>query len=48
MSLAELTPSQKEELAVSLSALLLQDAGADITADNLTEILKVSTELIHW
>jgi len=46
MSLAELTPTQKEELAVSLSALLLQDAGADITAENLTEVLKVGCKLL--
>ena len=41
MSLADLTPAQKEELVVSLSALLLQDSGVDMSADNLEAVIKV-------
>lgn len=41
MSLAELTPAQKEELVVSLSALLLQDSGVDMSAENLEAVIKV-------
>lgn len=41
MSLADLTPAQKEELVVSLSALLLQDSGVDMSAENLEAVIKV-------
>lgn len=45
MSLAELTPGQKEELVVSLSALLLHDSSADISSENLEAVIKVSVLL---
>lgn len=45
MSLAELTPGQKEELVVSLSALLLHDSSADISSDKLEAVIKVSVLL---
>lgn len=41
MSLADLTAAQKEELVVSLSALLLQDSGVDMSAENLEAVIKV-------
>lgn len=41
MSLADLTPAQKEELVVSLSALLLQDSGVDMSAENLESVIQV-------
>ena len=41
MSLAELSPAQKEEMVVSLSALLLQDSGVDMSAENLEAVIKV-------
>lgn len=41
MSLADLNPAQKEELVVSLSALLLQDSGVDMSAENLEAVIKV-------
>ncbi len=41
MSLAELNPAQKEELVVSLSALLLQDSGVDMSAANLEAVINV-------
>ena len=43
MSLAELSPAQKEEMVVSLSALLLQDSGVDMSAENLEAVIKVCT-----
>lgn len=39
--MADLSPAQKDELVVSLSALLLHDSKADISADNLNAIIKV-------
>lgn len=41
MSLSELSPAQKEELVVSLSALLLQDSGVDMSAENIEAVIKV-------
>lgn len=41
MSLAELSPAQKEEMVISLSALLLQDSGVDMSAENLEAVVKV-------
>jgi hypothetical protein len=41
MSLAELSPAQKEEMVLSLSALLLQDSGVDMSAENLDAVIKV-------
>lgn len=41
MSLAELSPAQKEEMVISLSALLLQDSGVDMSAENLEAVIKV-------
>lgn len=41
MSLADLTATQKEELVVSLSALLLQDSGVDMSAENIEAVIKV-------
>jgi len=41
MSLAELSPAQKEEMVISLSALLLQDSGVDMSAENLDAVIKV-------
>lgn len=50
MSLSELSPAQKEELVVSLSALLLQDSGVDMSAENLASVIKVGLvhELASW
>eukprot|EP00624_Nannochloropsis_granulata_P007515 evm.model.NODE_8241_length_3392_cov_20.112324.2 len=42
MSLAELSPAQKEEMVISLSALLLQDSGVDMSAENLEAVIKAS------
>ncbi|KAF0720763.1 Aste57867_42 [Aphanomyces stellatus] len=42
MSIADFTASQKEDLATSLAVLLLTDAGADVTADNVTEALNAA------
>jgi hypothetical protein len=42
MSFAELTQSQKEELATSLAVLALHDSEAEITAENLSAALKAS------
>ncbi|TFJ82135.1 hypothetical protein NSK_006464 [Nannochloropsis salina CCMP1776] len=42
MSLAELSPAQKEEMVLSLSALLLQDSGVDMSAENLDAVIKAS------
>lgn len=42
MSLADLNAAQKEELIVSLSALLLQDSGVDMSAENIEAVVKVS------
>jgi hypothetical protein len=41
MSLAELSPAQKEELIVSLSALLLQDSKVDMSGENIEAVIKV-------
>ncbi|DBA04479.1 TPA: hypothetical protein N0F65_010075 [Lagenidium giganteum] len=42
MSLAELTQSQKDELATSLAVLAVHDAKVEISAENLTAALEAS------
>ena len=42
MALADLTPTQKEELATSLAVLAVYDASAEISAENLSAALKAS------
>ena len=45
MSLADLSAQQKEELVVSLSALLLNDSGSDMSAENIEAVIKVGSNL---
>jgi hypothetical protein len=42
VAIADMTPSQKEELAVSLAVLALHDSKAEISADNLSTVLEAS------
>lgn len=42
MSFADLTASQKEELATSLAVLAVYDAEVEVSADNLSAALKAS------
>ena len=44
MSLADLSPAQKEELVVSLAALLLSDSGVDMSGENIEAVIKVRSE----
>eukprot|EP00903_Cladosiphon_okamuranus_P014787 g13699.t1 len=39
MSLSELPPNQKNDLVVSLAALLLEDAGSVLTAENISAVV---------
>lgn len=46
MSFSELTPSQKEELAVSFAVLACYDTEVEISADNLNAALKASKNTV--
>lgn len=46
MTFAELTPNQKEELAVSLAVLACYDTETEISADNLNAALKASKNTV--
>ena len=50
MSLATLSPAEHDERVVSLAALLLFDAGAEITADKLSEVIAASGNTVekYW
>ena len=41
MSITELEGTQKEELAVSLATLILQDSNVEVSAENITATVKV-------
>ncbi|CAN0206478.1 unnamed protein product, partial [Hapterophycus canaliculatus] len=38
MSLSELPATQKNDMVVSLAALLLEDAGSELSAENLSAV----------
>ncbi|CAM9561799.1 unnamed protein product [Ascophyllum nodosum] len=42
MSLAELPAVQKNDMVISLAALLLEDGGSSLTAENLTDVVKAT------
>jgi large subunit ribosomal protein LP1 len=42
MSIADLSPAQKQELATSLAVLLCHDAEVEVSAENLNAALKAS------
>jgi hypothetical protein len=42
MPLSELSGAHKDEMVVSLAALLLADSGSDISAEHISEVIKVS------
>ena len=50
MSLAELSPTQKEELVVSLSALVVSDSGGDMSPETLQAVIDASGNSVapYW
>lgn len=50
MALAGLSVNEKSDLAVSLSALLIADAGGELSEDNLNAVLAASgnNAAPHW
>ena len=42
VNIAALSPAEKEDLVTSLATLILHDAGAEISADNLNAIITAS------
>ena len=41
-SFSEMSPAQKDQLACTLSALILNDNGSDVNAESLTRVLKAA------
>ena len=50
MSLATMSPAEKDERVTTLAALLLHDAGAEVTAERIAEVIEASGNSVakYW